>query len=241
VCTTEPSSPNLTNRADVLLAGLGAGTYAECACRLLLQLLQGAGKPEDHFIIPPVFIGGGTKHAHRVTLLLAQSEPAEGLADAVLAAAEAGQVVCNVVCGICRGFQVVWQHKAHVSEHCSSRSGPYPLRMYCLLLQTYDLHPHVFHAALDAYVFLRDNKAFEEETHKILARTVSQTGPSGIAGLRFHRGVCLGYSNPLAGLPLGASNGTETTPAAVWSTKKPAWCCFRDTCAWPLKPVMICG
>lgn len=28
-------------------------------------------------------------------------------------------------------------------------------------------------AALDAYVFLRDNKAFEEETHKILARTVS--------------------------------------------------------------------
>jgi CBS domain-containing protein len=32
--------------------------------------------------------------------------------------------------------------------------------------------PPVFIGALDAYVFLRDNKAFEEETHKILARTV---------------------------------------------------------------------
>lgn len=28
-------------------------------------------------------------------------------------------------------------------------------------------------AALDAYLFLRDNKAFEQETNKILARTVS--------------------------------------------------------------------
>lgn len=33
--------------------------------------------------------------------------------------------------------------------------------------------PPVFIGALDAYVFLRDNKAFEEETHKILARTVA--------------------------------------------------------------------
>lgn len=31
------------------------------------------------------------------------------------------------------------------------------------------------YAALDAYLFLRDTKAFEEETHKILARTVSGT------------------------------------------------------------------
>lgn len=28
-------------------------------------------------------------------------------------------------------------------------------------------------AALDAYVFLRDTKAFEADTHKVLARTVS--------------------------------------------------------------------
>lgn len=33
--------------------------------------------------------------------------------------------------------------------------------------------PPVYIGALDAYMFLRDTKAFEEETHKILARTVS--------------------------------------------------------------------
>lgn len=32
--------------------------------------------------------------------------------------------------------------------------------------------PPIYIGALDAYMFLRDNKAFEEETHKILARTV---------------------------------------------------------------------
>jgi CBS domain-containing protein len=32
--------------------------------------------------------------------------------------------------------------------------------------------PPVYIGALDAYLFLRDTKAFEEETHKILARTV---------------------------------------------------------------------
>lgn len=32
--------------------------------------------------------------------------------------------------------------------------------------------PPVYIGAFDAFLFLRDNKAFEEETHKILARTV---------------------------------------------------------------------
>lgn len=36
--------------------------------------------------------------------------------------------------------------------------------------------PPVFIGALDAFVFLRDNKAFENETHKILAKTVGGVG-----------------------------------------------------------------
>lgn len=40
--------------------------------------------------------------------------------------------------------------------------------------------PPVFIGFADAFVYLRDNKKFEDEVHKILARTVSQQLQGGL-------------------------------------------------------------
>jgi hypothetical protein len=61
----------------------------------------------------------------------------------------------------------VHPHSSITHAICLSVSLTQSDWLCCLLLLCY--------AALDAYLFLRDTKAFEEETHKILARTVSGT------------------------------------------------------------------
>jgi hypothetical protein len=57
---------------------------------------------------------------------------------------------------------------------------PPPLLLLLLLLlqgagapQDHFIIPPIFLGFADAYVYLRDNKQFEDEVHKILAKTVS--------------------------------------------------------------------
>lgn len=118
--------------------------------------MQGAGKPEDHFLVPPVYIGGeGSGQTIRPT---AEAMDPKRAAGSPVRVATGQQHHMHLSAPVSHSF---FMHVTHQSA--------IPSKNCCGWL----LLPCPPHAALDAYLFLRDTKAFEEETHKILARTVS--------------------------------------------------------------------
>lgn len=147
--------------------------HVDCAAAVALQ---GAGKPEDHFIIPPVYIGGEPAVAEHT-----QNR------HAYVCGAAGGTLCKTQPAAPSRSWQQAGAAAPASSQHacddcsmCSSDCAPVPLTVP--LLKT------CVPAALDAFLFLRDSKAFEEETHKILARTV-RGGAGGLYALGCRSGV----------------------------------------------------
>jgi hypothetical protein len=114
---------------------------------------KGAGRPEDHYIIPPVFIGGARARA-------AAPDSQRGFIQA--------QPGWQQLAGLLLSCRRVPQQLLHAVGGSQTA-----LLLLLLLLPPAPHAPHDAHtrtpcAALDAYVFLRDNKAFEDETVRCL-------------------------------------------------------------------------